>query len=147
MPKTFLTHSAEETRNLGKKLAREIRQGALVCLSGDLGAGKTTFVQGFLESLGATRPYTSPTFVIMKQYDLPAPVNGIERVYHVDAYRVSAPDLTAIGFTEWCADQRGVVLLEWPERVKNLISREAICINFISKEENEREIIIRRGFL
>lgn len=138
---TFLTHSTEETKELGKKLAKEILPGMLVCLAGDLGAGKTTFVQGFLEAMGAARPYVSPTFVIMKQYDLPAPVNGIERIYHADAYRVEAKDFVNIGFSEWCADKKGVVILEWPERVQEIIPNTAQKISFVWKSDSEREIV------
>jgi tRNA threonylcarbamoyladenosine biosynthesis protein TsaE len=159
MPQTFLTHSTEETRELGKKLAQAIQPGTFLSLAGDLGAGKTTFVQGFLEEMGAGRPYVSPTFVIMKQYDLPETLptfsgmraglpqpfaSGIERIYHADAYRVEAKDFTALGFTEWCADEQGVVILEWPERVKNLIPDNATFITFTSKGENEREIKIEK---
>lgn len=144
MPETFITHSAGETRDLGKTLAGRMRPGTLLCLTGDLGAGKTTFVQGLLEGLGATRPYTSPTFVIMKQYDLPAvTASGIKRVYHSDAYRVEARDFERLGFAEWCADPSGIVILEWPERVEKIIPQDVITISFISKSENEREIIFR----
>jgi len=143
MEQIFITHSAEETRALGKKLAEEVLSGTLVCLRGDLGAGKTTFAQGFLEGLGAERPYTSPTFVIMKQYDLVVPnKNGIERIYHADAYRVATKDFETIGFAEWCEDQRGVVILEWPERVAKLLPSKCIEITFKSLSENEREISI-----
>jgi tRNA threonylcarbamoyl adenosine modification protein YjeE len=140
---TFLTHSAEETKELGKKLATEILPKTLVCLTGDLGAGKTTFVQGFLEEMEVIRPYVSPTFVIMKQYDLPASVNSIERIYHADAYRVEAKDFENIGFAEWCADERGVVILEWPERVKEIIPPNAQTISFVWKSDSEREITIQ----
>ena len=140
---TVITTSAEETRNLGKKLAQEIAPGTLVCLGGDLGAGKTTFAQGFLEGMGATRPYTSPTFVIMKQYDLLAPTGkGIKRIYHADAYRVEIKDFINLGFSEWCADQEGIVILEWPERIGELIPKNALHITFASKSESEREITI-----
>lgn len=145
MEERYITHSAEETRRLGKALAQEMLPGTLLCLTGDLGAGKTTFTQGFLEGLGAARPYVSPTFVIMKQYDLPAPTtNGIERVYHADAYRVEAKDFEHLGFAEWCEDKQGIVILEWPERVKNLIPPDAVDIIFTSKSESDREITIRR---
>lgn len=141
MEKTFTTHSAEETRNLGKKLAGETKPGTLLCLAGDLGAGKTTFTQGFLQGVGATRPYVSPTFVIMKQYDLPKPsASGVERVYHADAYRVEVKDFINLGFTEWCADPKGIVILEWPERVQKLIPSNAIIISFRSLSETEREM-------
>lgn len=141
MPKSFITHSAEETKELGRKLALEIAPGTLTCLAGDLGAGKTTFVQGFLEEMGAARPYVSPTFVIMKQYDLPVPKNGIERIYHADAYRVETKDFINLGFAEWCADKNGVVILEWPERVQEIIPNTAQKISFKWKSENEREIV------
>lgn len=136
----YITKSAEETRTLGEKLAREIMPGTLLCLSGDLGAGKTTFTQGFLEGLGAERPFVSPTFVIMKQYTLPVPVNGIERVYHVDAYRVESKDFETLGFSEWCEDTKGIVILEWPERVAELLPEKRTEIHFKSLNENEREI-------
>lgn len=142
MRQTFVTHSADETRALGKTLAEQIQPGTFLCLLGDLGAGKTTFVQGLLEGLGATRPYTSPTFVIMKQYDLSvATANGIRRVYHADAYRVEAHDFEHLGFAEWCADPDGLVILEWPERVEKILPQDATKISFVSKDENEREII------
>jgi tRNA threonylcarbamoyladenosine biosynthesis protein TsaE len=144
MDNRYTTKSADETRALGTKLAGEILPGTLVCLSGDLGAGKTTFVQGFLAGLGAERPYTSPTFVIMKQYDLTTPSkNGIARVYHADAYRVETKDFETLGFTEWCEDKQGVVILEWPERVKELLPPERTEIVFKNVSENEREIRIK----
>src|SRR5665647_2634420 len=113
MNNIYRTQSTEETRALGRKLAREIIPGTLLCLSGDLGAGKTTFTQGFLEGIGAERPFVSPTFVIMKQYNLPlrqaglsAPKSGVERIYHVDAYRVESKDFETLGFSEWCEDKK-----------------------------------------
>lgn len=137
------THSAEETRDFGKKLAGEILPGTLLCLSGDLGAGKTTLVQGLLEGLGAKRPYVSPTFVIMKQYDLLSPsITGITRVYHADAYRVEAKDFIEIGFAEWCADKQGLVILEWPERITNILPEKKVDIVLTSISETERKIKI-----
>ncbi|MBP6929579.1 MAG: tRNA (adenosine(37)-N6)-threonylcarbamoyltransferase complex ATPase subunit type 1 TsaE [Candidatus Moranbacteria bacterium] len=143
MNNMITTHSAEETRDFGKKLTGEILPGTLLCLSGDLGAGKTTLVQGLLEGLGAKRPYVSPTFVIMKQYDLLSPsITGITRVYHADAYRVEAKDFTEIGFAEWCADKQGLVILEWPERITNILPEKKVDIVLTSISETERKIKI-----
>ncbi|MBP9697911.1 MAG: tRNA (adenosine(37)-N6)-threonylcarbamoyltransferase complex ATPase subunit type 1 TsaE [Candidatus Moranbacteria bacterium] len=140
------THSAEETRAFGKKLAGEIVPGTTLCLQGDLGAGKTTLVQGLLESLGAERPYVSPTFVIMKQYDLPAPsATGIRRIYHADAYRVEEKDFREIGFAEWCADDEGLVILEWPERISNMLPQKRIDVTLQSLSETEREISLKEN--
>jgi len=139
-----ITNSAEETRDFGKKLAREIKPGTLLCLQGDLGAGKTTFTQGLLEGLEATRPFVSPTFVIMKQYDLPAVTeNGIKRIYHADAYRVGEKDFREISFAEWCADTEGIVILEWPERIANLLPEKRIDITLRTLSEADREITIK----
>lgn len=143
MNNMITTHSAEETRDFGKKLAGEILPGTLLCLSGDLGAGKTTLVQGLLEGLGAKRPYVSPTFVIMKQYDLLSrSITGITRVYHADAYRVGAKDFTEIGFAEWCADKQGLVILEWPERITDILLEKKVDIVLTSISETERKIKI-----
>lgn len=143
MSEIFTTHSADETRSLGKRLAEQMPPRTLLCLSGDLGSGKTTFAQGLLEGFGALPPYTSPTFVIMKQYDLPIPATqGVQRVYHTDAYRVATHDFEHLGFAEWCADPNGIVILEWPERVEQIIPKNAIRISFAAPNENERAITV-----
>ena len=139
---THITHSAEETRAFGAVFARGMKPGRVVALRGDLGAGKTTFVQGFLGALGAEKPYVSPTFVIMKQYDVSAPsANGIHRVYHVDAYRMDEPEeIAKLGFDEWCADPEGVVLVEWPEKLGDLLPKDAKIIFLRWLSDTERSI-------
>lgn len=142
----IVTYSAEETRAFGKGLAGKLLPGTLLCLQGDLGAGKTTLVQGLLEGLGAERPYVSPTFVLMKQYELTAPsVTGIKRIYHADAYRVGAPDFVELGFAEWCADPHGLVILEWPERIAGLLPKKRIDITITAHSETKREITGWKG--
>lgn len=148
MIETFTTDSAEATRSLGKTLAGKMTPGTLLCLEGDLGAGKTTLVQGLLEGFGAERPYVSPTFVLMKQYDLPLrqtsltipSVMGIKRIYHADAYRVGEKDFRELGFAEWCADSEGLVILEWPERIGTLLPEKRIDIVISATSETERTI-------
>ncbi len=145
---SMTTHSAEETQRFGRELANTLVPGTLLCLRGDLGAGKTTLVQGILEGLGAERPFVSPTFVLMKQYDLPlrqtglseASATGIKRIYHADAYRVQEKDFTEIGFAEWCADQEGLVILEWPERIAEILPEKRIIRSITALSENDREI-------
>ena len=141
---TVITHSTDETRALGQGLARSIAPGSTVLLRGDLGAGKTTFVQGFLEALGAARPYVSPTFIIMKQYDLAAPSpTGVARVYHMDAYRIDDPaEMERLGFEEWTADKAGVVLVEWPERIATLLPKDARTVSLRWISDTDREITV-----
>jgi tRNA threonylcarbamoyladenosine biosynthesis protein TsaE len=140
-----ITHSNQETKDFGQKLAKELHPGVSLCLSGDLGAGKTTLTQGILEGLGALGPYTSPTFVIMKEYSLPVPTEtGVSRVYHIDAYRIETKDIEHLGFEEWCSDPKGLVILEWPERVPEVLPEKRIDIHIVQKNETEREIELKK---
>jgi len=145
--KHFFSPSAEETRHAGAEFGKTLLPGTLVCFRGDIGAGKTTFIQGALAACGATLPFISPTFVIMKEYRLAKPTeNGIQRVYHADAYRMdTAEDFEKIGFSEWCADEEGIVLLEWPQRVEGLLPEHRIEIQLSLEERKEemRSIFIR----
>lgn len=142
----YITSTAEETRHLGREFGETLLPGTLVCFRGDLGAGKTTFIQGVLAGCGAEPPFVSPTFVLMKEYHLAQPTrSGIRRIYHADAYRMeTAEDFEKIGFTEWCADTEGVVLLEWPERIEPLLSdqRTEVSLRLIDGEDSAREIHI-----
>ena len=140
----YQTHNKEETQELGRALAGMLLPRTLVTLSGDLGAGKTTLTQGILEALGAIGPHTSPTFVIMKEYMLPrTSKTGIKRVYHIDTYRIEAKDLEHLGFEEWCSDPQGLVILEWPEQVENLLPEKRIDITLTQVSESERQIDIK----
>lgn len=135
------TSSKEATQLFGRTLATSLRPETLVTIMGDLGAGKTTLVQGILDGLGAPGPYPSPTFVLMNQYELPQPTaTGVRRVYHADAYRVGAADFEKLGFLEWCADPVGIVLLEWPERLGALVPSEHIEIRLKSISDTKRNI-------
>ncbi|MBP6889782.1 MAG: tRNA (adenosine(37)-N6)-threonylcarbamoyltransferase complex ATPase subunit type 1 TsaE [Candidatus Moranbacteria bacterium] len=145
--KHFFSPSAEETRRAGLEFGKTLSPGTLVCFRGDLGAGKTTFIQGVLTACGAALPFVSPTFVLMKEYCLvQSTESGIWRVYHADAYRMeTAEDFEKIGFSEWCADRDGVVLLEWPGRVESLLpeNRIEIQLNLEEGKEETRSISIR----
>lgn len=105
------TESAEETRALGERLGRMAAIGDVLCLRGELGAGKTVLAQGVAAGLGVREPVSSPTFNLLQEYA------GRLPVYHLDAYRVASPDeLIDLGFPElW--DAGGFVMIEWPERI------------------------------
>jgi tRNA threonylcarbamoyladenosine biosynthesis protein TsaE len=135
MQKEFITTDSKQTQKLGEILARELRGGEMLCLSGDLGAGKTTFSQGLLKGLGAKRPYTSPTFVIMKKYG--------KNIYHIDAYRVGAEDILGLGWEEIVENKNNVVIIEWAERVRKILPKNIIRINFKWIDENKRKIIFK----
>lgn len=131
----YITNSNKETQKLGGLLAKELNGGEIICLSGDLGSGKTTFTQGLLKGLGAEGPYTSPTFVVMKEYK-----SKLKTVYHIDAYRVNPKDILDLGWEEIIANPENIVIIEWADRIRDIIPKYAVWINFKWMGENKREI-------
>ena len=111
--KTFQTHSAEETTELGRRLAAELKPGNIVLLRGDLGAGKTTMIKGIAEGFQAAKAddVTSPTFTLVHEYRGP----GVH-LYHIDLYRVDTPrQLETLGLDDLFADD-SILLIEWGEK-------------------------------
>ena len=114
----FITHSRAETVELGRKLARYLAPGALVCFTGGLGAGKTAFTEGIAAGLGCTDPVSSPTFAIVNYYRGPRPLA------HFDLYRISSrEDLETAGLYDYL-DEGAVVAAEWSENFAALLALE-----------------------
>lgn len=117
------TSSPEQTKLLGEKLAALLRAGDLICLNGDLGAGKTAFSQGVAKGLGIGSTVTSPTFTLINEYE------GRLPLYHFDVYRLSGPeDMEDLGYEDYFYGQ-GVCLVEWADKVKEVLPRERLNIN------------------
>ncbi len=145
----IISTSSLQTKKLGQLLAQELSGGEIICLSGDLGAGKTTFTQGLLKGLKIKGPYTSPTFAILKEYHqktqnvkrmLRAPRSTFHDIYHIDAYRITSKDLLELGFADFAGQKNAVVIIEWPEKVKKIIPTNAVWITFKWINEKERAI-------
>ncbi len=120
-------------------LAPKARGATLITLSGELGAGKTSFVQGVAASLGVVGSVTSPTFVLEKVYELRG--QPFSKLIHIDAYRlVSGDELRALGFDELMGDAGNLVLLEWPEKVSDLLPAPAHRITLTVPETGGRSI-------
>ena len=127
--------SADETRAIGRRLARGLRAGDVVLLHGDLGAGKTTFAQGVAAGLGIAGAVQSPTFTLVNEYDGPI------RLYHLDLYRLSGSAETAgLGYEEYLAPADGVSLVEWPERGGDLLPDAYLVATFAPGPDDERLI-------
>ncbi len=108
---TCMTNSPDETGHLAELVGQKIREGTVLCLEGDLGAGKTLFVQSLAHTLGVEGEVTSPTFNLMNVYE------GICRIYHFDLYRLETEDeLDDIGFYEYTEEPEGIVVIEWPDK-------------------------------
>lgn len=140
----IISTSAFQTKKIGQILAEELRGGEIICLAGDLGAGKTTFTQGLLKGLKIKGPYTSSTFAIIKEYkiNLKFKISNLKllSVFHIDAYRIASKDLLELGFADFAGQEKSIVIIEWPEKVKKIIPPSAIWINFQWVNEKEREI-------
>jgi len=144
MKQEYISNSSKQTKKLGAILGKNLRGRVLICLSGDLGGGKTTFSQGVAVGLDVTENITSPTFVLLKKYKIPgADKARIKNLYHIDCYRLEKPEeILAIGWEEILADARGVILVEWAERIAKYLPRERIDIKFEFVEKNKRKITI-----
>lgn len=142
MKKSFITDSFEATQKLGKEFAVTLKGGDVVCLYGDLGAGKTTFVQGLAKGLGITRNIISPTFIIMRTYDIGVKKDAkLKSLYHVDLYRIEGEqDVEGIGLLELMGDPESVVLIEWPDKIENILPEQRKDIYFRYLEDDTREI-------
>jgi len=138
MSEAFLTRTEgpEETRLVGEALGGLLRPGDLVCLYGELGAGKTTFVQGMARGLGVLEAYiTSPTFSLVNEYE------GRLRFSHIDLYRLSSPDdLEDMGFSEYPGE--GVTAVEWPERAGEELPDERLDVRLDYGEGDSRAISV-----
>ena len=112
-----------DTYSLGQRLGREAKKGDIFCLNGDLGVGKTVFTQGFAAGLGITEPVNSPTFTILQQYD-----EGRLPLYHFDVYRIGdVSEMDEVGYED-CFYGDGVTLIEWPERIRELLPEHVVTV-------------------
>ncbi len=136
-PQPTMSYSPAETRALAAALAATLRPGAVLALHGDLGSGKTCFVQGLARALGVRQAVTSPTFVLVQIYDGPLPL------VHVDLYRLHGlDDLASLGLDD-LLETRGIVVIEWAERARDWLPPQTIHITFEpGTTPGERQITI-----
>jgi tRNA threonylcarbamoyladenosine biosynthesis protein TsaE len=152
MLKKYLTESAAGTKKLGEKLAREILKkkasetAFIIGLEGELGGGKTTFLQGFAKGLGIKEKILSPTFVILKRFSAQGgPASGWKYFYHLDCYRINKPkEILDLGFKEIISNSRNIVAIEWAERIKKILPKNTLIIRFRFIDEKKRKICIER---
>ena len=142
-----LTKSSVETKKVAAFLARSLKKGVVIAMEGNLGSGKTTFVQGFAKALGIRENVLSPTFVLMKIYPL-SKKKKLKHLIHIDCYRLGSPsDLRHLGFRNLLKDKDAIILIEWADRIKKLIPlKNVIWIKFShGKSPMTRIIRLRIG--
>jgi len=144
MNRIVTSTSEDQTYQLGKEIAQHLHGGDVVCLYGELGAGKTTFVKGLSEGLGIKSRIISPTFVVVRTHAIDNK-SGIEKIYHLDLYRLeSEKDVEGIGFSEIVSEQGTVAIIEWPEKAGRLLPKNRIDIRFEYINDHSRQIIITK---
>ena len=133
----FISRGPDQTRRVGARLGVVLRPGLVVCLSGDLGAGKTTLVQGIAQGWGSLDSVTSPTFVLVNLYRRP----DNTKLYHLDAYRlassVEAEDLDLDLMLE-----DGALVVEWPERIKNALPEDHLWVDMCWVADQKRSLTL-----
>jgi len=146
---TKITNSFFETQEFGKEVAEKIlkkennsKKAKILALKGDLGSGKTTFIQGFAKGLGIEEKILSPTFVIFKKFKIKNP--DFYLFYHIDCYRLkNSEDLLTLGFKDFLNNPKNIIAIEWAEKIKDIIPNKKININFKMKGKDKREIKIK----
>ncbi len=149
MEKQYTTQHAGDMQNIAADLVQylkslpKIENALVVALTGNLGAGKTTFTQYFCGLLGITETITSPTFVLLKRYVLPEAVGVFTELAHIDAYRLeNEAELEKIRFADYYTNPHTIICIEWPENVPKLIPENAIGINITHTGGETRNVEI-----
>ncbi len=143
----YFTENSTETKEVGQELSEVLKpqKRALVFgLKGNLGAGKTTFLQGFAEGLGVRDKITSPTFVIMNRF--PIKKGKFTNFYHLDCYRIeSGKEMENLEFEKIISNPENIVCIEWPEKIKKVLPEDVFYIKFDILEGDKRKITIDYG--
>lgn len=158
MFKLFKSYSPQATQKIGNSLAKSIiktgpgEKALVFALMGDLGSGKTTFLQGFAKGLGIKERILSPTFVIIKRFTLAYSGRSYDKethssfreFYHLDCYRIQKlKDILGLGFQEIISDPRNIIVVEWADRVRKLLPPRTVWVRFETAKKNERTISIK----
>jgi len=133
----LISHSEDQTRRLGIRLAALLQPGDVLALTGELGTGKTRWVQGVCQGLGVTGRVVSPTFTLVNEY------SGRLPVYHIDLYRLdNAGEVLSFGLEDYLYGN-GVTLIEWAERAGNFLPPEHLAVELYHLEETKRRVVLR----
>lgn len=142
-----ITKSAEETKEFGRTISASLKGGEVLALTGDLGSGKTTFVQGLAEGLAIDVRVISPTFIIIRKYKIPlaTKLKGIKNFYHIDLYRLEGvveSELVNLGIKDILGKKENVTAIEWAEKATGLYPDDIAWLSFSDMGGNKRKIIV-----
>jgi tRNA threonylcarbamoyladenosine biosynthesis protein TsaE len=147
MKKIYLTKNQRETILLGRKIAQKIirenkRKKALVlALIGDLGGGKTTFLKGFARGLGIKEKILSPTFILIRKFDIKHRTSSFKHFYHIDCYRIEKPkEILDLGLREIINNPKNIVAIEWADKIQKILPKKTFFLEFEVLGRNKRKI-------
>lgn len=142
--KSEISNSSVETQNIAQDFGKTLKGGSVVCLYGELGAGKTTFVQGLARGLGIKNRIISPSFIIVRRYDLGLRNKDlkIKHFYHIDLYRLENENgLEGLGLDEILDDKKSIIAVEWAEKLGKKLPKKRTDIYLESIDDDERQIV------
>lgn len=146
----YLSKDEKETKKIGKDLAEKIlkkkkERAIVLSLEGDLGGGKTTFLQGFAKGLGIKEKVLSPTFIIVRKNKIPRKKeSNFKCFFHFDCYRIKKEEeVLDLGFNDYISSPENIVAIEWGDRIKGILPKETIVLKFIFIDKEKRKIIIK----
>ncbi|MFQ6067174.1 MAG: tRNA (adenosine(37)-N6)-threonylcarbamoyltransferase complex ATPase subunit type 1 TsaE [bacterium] len=135
---SIVTEDCEETQKLGEELGRSLPPGSVVALTGELGSGKTTLIQGIGKGLGIESLIKSPSFVIIHEYAGPVPL------YHFDLYRIThQKEIISLGYQDYFYQKKGIVVIEWAEKIENVLPTEYLKIELEIMDLSKRRIALQ----
>jgi len=148
--KRQLSTGPQNTKKIAKEMTRDIlkkglqKQAVVLALTGELGSGKTTFIQGLARGLGLEEKITSPTFVIMKSYQLPSrniKISKYHWLYHIDCYRLEKPkEILDLGFKQIISEPKNIIAIEWADKIKTILPSNTLWLKFTFKNKTQRQI-------
>ena len=146
----FISNNPSQTERIGKKIAqfflsqKSEKIPNVIILKGDLGGGKTTFLKGFAKGLGIKEKILSPTFVLIKKFDIKNQTSNFKHFYHLDCYRIKKEkEILNLGFREMIKDHKNLVAIEWAERIEKILPKNVFEIIFKILGKRKREILIK----
>lgn len=151
--KTYLTFSPTQTKKLGEVLAgkilkKELSQKALLIgLEGGLGAGKTAFVQGLAQGFGIKEKILSPTFILVRKFQISTyqniDISKYRNFYHIDCYRIEKPkELLDLGFNEIVSNPKNIVCIEWADKIRGILPKNILWLKFEFRDKTQRRIVL-----
>ena len=143
MDRKIITKNSLETTSLGSKFAAELKSGDVVLLFGNLGAGKTTFVQGLAKGLKITDRILSPTFILQRSHSINT--GKIKNLNHIDLYRIeNSTEIESLGLSEIIEEENSIAVIEWADRLSDFKPKIGYRIWFQYLDENKREITVSK---